>query len=74
MSLEDGVWINAAPGLNIHSYGDDRGEALRSFCEDFNVLYDEIASAPDESLTEDAIKVKGAFDTVVESVVSKKWA
>jgi hypothetical protein len=71
VSIEDGLWINAAGPLSIFAVGDSRGEALRSFCDDFAVLWDEIACAPDDSLTGDAIRVKRALNVAVKCVTAK---
>jgi hypothetical protein len=45
-----------------------REDALRSFTEDFGVLWEEIAQAPDTDLTDDAIRLKYALRNIVESV------
>ena len=71
VALEDGLWINEAGPLSILAFGDTRGEALRSFCDDFAVLWDEIANASDASLTGDAIRVKQSLGDIVESVTVK---
>jgi hypothetical protein len=42
-------------------------EAANGFREDFVVLWDQIASAPDQHLTEDAIQVKRAFRRIVKN-------
>lgn len=67
--IEDGLWINQSNDLSILAAGLSKGVALRSFCEDFAVLWERIASAPDNHLTPDAIKVKQAFHRTVESAV-----
>ncbi|MGA2722172.1 MAG: hypothetical protein ABSG79_07125 [Bryobacteraceae bacterium] len=67
VSIEDGLWINQSHDLSILAAGESKAEALRSFCEDFAVLWEQIATAPDDSLTPDAIKVKAAFHRSVES-------
>jgi hypothetical protein len=69
VSIEDGLWINQSNDLSILAAGESRAEALRSFCEDFAVLWEQIATAPDDSLTPDAIKVKYAFHRSVESAI-----
>lgn len=70
VSVEDGLWINETKALSIVAVGDTKDEALRSFRDDFSILWDQIASAPDDSLTGDAIGVKRVLSDMVESVVT----
>lgn len=48
--------------------GKSQESALRSFAEDFAVLWEEIAQAPDAELTADAIRLKYEILNIVESV------
>jgi hypothetical protein len=67
VSLEDGLWINQSNDLSILAAGPSKAAALRSFCDDFAVLWEQIGSAADDDLTPDAVKVKQAFHGIVES-------
>jgi hypothetical protein len=71
VTVEDGLWINEAAPLSILAAGNTRGEALRSFCNDFTVLWDEIACVSDDNLTGDAIHIKRSLRDIVESVTAK---
>src|ERR1700734_4064325 len=61
-------WCYESKPLAILAFGKSKQQAQDSFTEDFAVLWDAIAQAPDESLTGDAIAVKRAFHEIVESV------
>jgi hypothetical protein len=65
---EDGMWHCESASLGIVAAGSSQQDALRSFTEDFGVLWDEIAQAPDADLTDDAIRLKYALRNIVESV------
>lgn len=62
---DDESWSCEACG--IESFGADPGEAAASFCEDFGVLWDEIAQQPDESLDLSAQQTKKCMLSVVKS-------
>jgi hypothetical protein len=63
---EEEVWVCEWNG--IVSTGDSAEEAGLSFCEDFAVFWDEIAEAPDDSLTKQAQATKHHMRNVVKSV------
>lgn len=65
---EDGLWHCESASLGIIAAGSSQEDALRSFSEDFGVLWEEIAQAPDTDLTDDAIRLKYVLRNVVESV------
>ena len=52
--------------LNLSVYGKTEEAAYAAFAEAFEVLWDEIAEAPDRSLTRDARDLKSAFRKLVE--------
>ncbi len=62
---DDESWSCEACG--IESFGADPGEAAASFCEDFGVLWDEIAQQPDEVLTASALETKNCILKAVKS-------
>jgi hypothetical protein len=64
---DEDVWSCEACGI-ISTGSDPTGAAL-SFCEDFSVVWDEIAQAPDESLSRDALKTKQCMLAVIKSVL-----
>lgn len=65
---EDGMWHCEAASFGIVAAGTSQEDALRSFMEDFGVLWEEIAQAPDAELTSEAIRLKSALRNIVESV------
>jgi hypothetical protein len=65
---EDGMWHCESASFGIFAAGPSQDDALRSFTEDFAVLWEEIAQAPDAELTGDAIRLKYALRDIVESV------
>lgn len=68
LSVEEGSWRCEDEGGHIISFGDSSETALHSFCEDFVVLWREIANAPDSDLTSDAQQVKRFLVSIVQSV------
>jgi hypothetical protein len=68
VAVENGLWHLESTTLGIVAAGPSREDALRSFTEDFAVLWEEIAQAPDGELTDDAIRLKYALRNIVESV------
>lgn len=68
---EDGLWNCEYEACAILSVGNVSVEAVRSFCEDFSVLWDEIAQSPDDSLTNEARRVKACLLSVVKSVKTR---
>ncbi len=65
---DDAVWYCEQPGFSILASGETSEKAAHSFCEDFAMLWDEIAQAPDETLTKEAQRVKHALLSAVRSV------
>lgn len=68
LSVEEGFWRCEDEGHHIVSFGDASETALHSFCEDFVVLWKEIANAPDSDLTPDAQQVKKFLVSTVQTV------
>jgi len=66
-----GGWCYESKPFAILAFGASKHDALDSFTEDFLVLWDAIAQAPEESLTEDAIPVKHAFQQLVRAITSE---
>jgi hypothetical protein len=65
---EDGMWHCESALLGIIAAGSSQDDAVGSFNEDFGVLWEEIAQAPDTDLTDDAIRLKHVLQNIVESV------
>jgi hypothetical protein len=63
---ENSIWYCEAQSLGILAFGHSSEEAVHSFLQDFSVVWDAIALAPDDSLTADAIDVKRAFRQIVK--------
>jgi len=51
-------WVCEQLSFAILAFGDSMERAAHSFCEDFGMMWREIAEAPDEALTPDALEVK----------------
>ena len=65
VSREDDLHIVEYEPLGIRAYADSREAAIASFNEEFVVLWDEYASAPDEALSRDAIGLKQRLNELV---------
>lgn len=63
---DENVWRCESCG--IASFGADPTEASSSFCEDFGVLWEEIALQPDDTLSESAQIMKKCMLAAVKSV------
>jgi hypothetical protein len=74
LSFENGMWFAQSKELSILAFGHDQSVAIQSFNEDFGVLWEEIAGAPDENLTADALLVKRKLIALVESIDAVAWA
>ncbi len=61
-------WCCERRDLSILAFGATPEESVRSFYEDFVVLWTEISQQPDHHLTSNAQKVKRAFRRLVEPV------
>ncbi|MGD0975093.1 MAG: hypothetical protein ABR866_13475 [Candidatus Korobacteraceae bacterium] len=68
---EDDLWNCEYAACGILSVGNTMVEAVRSFSEDFLVLWDEIAQCSDDSLTKEAQAVKRCLLSVVKSVKTR---
>lgn len=66
--VEDGIWNCEHEGLSSLSFGATPEQAVYAFCEDFSVLWDEIAKAPNECLTSGAQRVKQVLLSTVKAV------
>jgi len=65
---EDGGWTCELSKFSIVAFGKTPEEAVRSFSEDLSVLWDEIAQAPDDTLSKEAVQVKRSLVSAVKSV------
>ena len=63
---DDDVWVCEC--CAILSVGHTPSEAALSFCEDFAVLWDEVAQLPDSALTKKAQDMKSCILSIVKSV------
>jgi len=68
LCFENGLWLAESSAFCILAYGKDKADALRSFAEDFSVVWDAIAQLPDDQLTVDAIALKHNLISIVKSV------
>jgi hypothetical protein len=64
----DGGWSCEEPILALVGFAGESVDAVCSVFEDFSVLWDEIAQAPDDVLSEDAQRTKQELLSFVKSV------
>ena len=70
VSFEDGLWLYRSNKLGLLSFGSTRADAKVSFAEDFEMMWDHVASSSDNELAEDALRVKTELlKTVVPSLI-----
>lgn len=67
-SMEEDAWYCADEREQIVARGESPERALHSFSEDFAVLWEGIAGAPDEQLTLDAQALKRFLRSLVKEV------
>lgn len=65
---DDGLWICECEPISSSVHAETLTGALTAFCEDFAVLWDEIARASDDSLAPDAQQLKGTLRSLVKAV------
>jgi hypothetical protein len=63
----EGGWTCQEGELSLFGFGPTSVAAVLSVFEDFAVLWEEIAQAPDDALSADAIRLKGLLRSKVES-------
>lgn len=68
LCAEDGLWICEYGALGSIASGDTPERAVHAFCEDFTVLWDQIANTPNEALAPDAQAVKAHLGALVKAV------
>lgn len=52
------LWVYECPRYGLHTFSEDRQEALRQLGEEFAFLYEGLINEPDENLTPDAIELR----------------
>jgi len=65
---ENGQWVCENESLGSLSGAGTPECAVHGFCQDFAVLWEEIAKAPDDILSPDARKLKGVLHLLVRAV------
>jgi hypothetical protein len=68
VSYEGNAWVYESKEFSIIAFGDSQSEALRSFGDDFHAVWDVIAQADDDKLTQDALLLKKRLLSIVASV------
>jgi len=68
LSQDNGGWTCEEATLSLFSFGATDVLAVCSLFEDFAVLWEEIAQASNDSLSEDAIQLKQRLLSLVQSV------
>ena len=64
----DGGWTCHETRLSLFGFGKTNVDAVLSVFEDFAVLWEEIAQAPDDALSDDAIRLKQLIHSQVKSL------
>jgi len=67
----DGLFYCRYEPLSILSFGNTLEAAIRSFQEDFAMMWDSIAKAPDKSLSPEAKQVKINMKALVGAIVAE---
>jgi hypothetical protein len=65
---QDGSWCCENKDFSSLTFGGTAQEAVYSFCEDFAVLWNEIANAPNEDLAPDAQRLKVILQSLIRAV------
>jgi len=68
----DGLWICESELLSSLVHGDTPQDAVLAFFEDFAVLWDQIAKAPDDTLAPDALNIKRILHSLVRAVEQER--
>ena len=58
LEYHNDLWIYECPRYGLHTFSDNRQEALQQLGEEFTFLYDGLIDEPDENLTQDAIELR----------------
>ena len=70
--VEDGLWNCESAQFSSLVSGNSPERALHCFCEDFSVLWEEIAKRPNEALAPDAQKLKAILLSAVKAVETEQ--
>jgi hypothetical protein len=71
LDFDNGAWVCENKSLSILAFGSNIRQAIDSFSEDFEMMWDVIAQSPDDSLTIEAQKVKQEMLSVVNRVITR---
>ena len=63
LEYRNNLWVYECPRYGLHTFSDDRQEALRQLGEEFAFLYDGLINEPNENLTPDAIELREILKT-----------
>jgi len=65
---ENGTWICECALISSMVHGDTLQDVISAFCEDFAVLWEEIGTAPDDTLDPGAQQLKVTLRALVRAV------
>ena len=68
MKHQNGLWMYECPRYGLHTFSENKIEALKQFNEEFAFLYDGLIHEPDDNLTQDAIELRDLLKSGVLKV------
>ena len=71
IGFEDGIWTHDLQSLGLSGYGRSHEESCSALASDIAACWDDIAQAPDRSLTADAQALKQRLKLAVKEVVHR---
>lgn len=68
LKYQNGMWIYECPRYGLHTFSENKQEALQQLDEEFAFLYDGLIHEPDDNLTQDAIELRDLLKSDVLKV------
>lgn len=65
---QNGLWMYECPRYGLHTFSENKQEALQQLNEEFAFLYDGLVHEPDDNLTPDAIELRDLLKSDVLKV------
>ena len=68
LKYQNGLWIYECPQYGLHTFSENKQEALQQLDEEFAFLYDGLMHEPNDNLTQDAIELRDLLKSDVLKV------
>ncbi len=68
LKYQKDLWVYECPRYGLHTFSENKQEALQQLNEEFAFLYDGLINEPDDNLTQDAIKLRDLLKSDVLKV------